>query len=152
MKNKETYKIDFGKVESMLYPKIDSSGARGLSYLRDSLDLGDNHKLDFSVSTKDNSPLQLNKITHYYNLDLSFNFRAGSENYFRVDNQGGHGFLHIHLQSGTQIFDSDRVPISENVSLSGLISYAFEKAIDTVKWKFPNSKLNVWSNFTGPIG
>jgi len=74
-------------------------------------------------------------------------FLNANAGWFKVDNMK-HNFLHFHLESGAQSF-KERILLPENLSISGLISYTFEKAEKTAKWKFPDFKISCGSDFLG---
>jgi hypothetical protein len=59
--------------------------------------------------------------------------------------------LHYHLASGAQPFDhQEKLP--EQISISGLMSMAFSKAEEVLKWKFPQLQLVSGSGFVGFMG
>ena len=140
--------IDFWTVESKIYPKLDAMGMRGeTSFSKNNFNLGANQKLAITISSKNGSPLGLHREFNSEDIDFKIDFRSGNSNWFRVDNQL-HNYLHFHLQSGTQPFEL-RTPLPEKVTISGLVSYSFDKAEKIVKWKFPEFKIGCGSGFVG---
>jgi hypothetical protein len=72
-------------------------------------------------------------------IDFSINFRSGSDNWYRIDNQGEAGFLHCHLHSGSQRSFCDHIPLEGEFSISGLVSICFKQANAVKEWKYPMS-------------
>lgn len=142
-------KIDFWTVEGSIYPSLDSMGMNGETrYKKGDFDLGANQKLSIQVASKNGSPILLNQQFKSSDISFSMDFRSGNDNWFRVDNQGNHKNLHLHLESGAQPFDC-RITVPENTSVSQLISDTFEKAEEIVKWKFPDFKICSGVDFVG---
>lgn len=141
-------KIDFWSVEGSIYPKLDANYMRGEKVWDENFNLGANQKLSLYIKSKDGSPINPQQNFNTSGVSFSLNFRE-EENWFRVDNQGNHGFLHFHLESGTNTFDKDRVSIPEDTTVSGIISFSFEKAEEIIKWKFPNIKVDKGKDFLG---
>ena len=115
--------IDFWTTESGLYATLDASYMKGKGLIDQDFNLGDNQKLSLYIKTKNGSPINQQQIFNTSGVSFSMNFKNGDNNYFRVDNQGGHNYLHLHLESGTQSFDKDRIPIPENTTISGIVSF-----------------------------
>jgi hypothetical protein len=69
-------------------------------------------------------------------VDFSACFWSGSDNWFRVDNQGGTGFLHSHLHSGSRRF-CDHIRLNGEYTLLDLVGTCFRQARDVKDWKFP---------------
>lgn len=141
--------IDFWTTESGLYATLDAKYMKGETLIDKDFNLGENQKLSLYLKSKDNAPVNPQQIFNTSGISFSMNFRNGGGNYFRVDNQGGHNFLHLHLESGTQSFDKDRIPIPEDMTLYGVVSFSFEKAEDTIRWKFPEFKIDKGKDFIG---
>jgi len=141
--------VDFWTVESKIYPKLDAMGMRGeTSFKENNLDLGANQKLSIAITSKNGSPVELHQQFKTSDIDFKMYFRSGNSNWFGVDNQANHGVLHMHFESGAQIWD-DRIILQENVEVSQLISDVFDKAQNIVKWKFPAFVIGCGSGFVG---
>ena len=140
--------LDFWTMEGSIYPSLDAMGMRGETSYRKEFELGVNQKLTIAVSSKISSPISLRQSFDSKNTDFTMDFRSGCDNWFRVDNQGGHDYLHFHLQSGTQLFD-DRIKLVEGSPVSQIISDVFDHAESIVKWKFPEFIINSGKDFVG---
>jgi len=144
----EQKKIESWSVEGSIYPQLDAMGMRGETSYKQEFGIGENHKISISVSSRNGSPVSLHQQFKSSDIDFKMHFRSGSVGWFRVDNQGGHNYLHMHIESGAQPFDC-RIPISENTSVSQIISNTFEEAEKIVKWKFPDFVIGCGSDFLG---
>ena len=140
--------VDFWTIESSIYPKLDARCMRGeTNFSENNFNLGANQKFAITISSKMGSPIGLHQPFKSSDIDFKIDFRSGNDNWFRVDNQL-HNYLHFHLQSGTQPFEQ-RIPLLENITISGLISNSFDTAQKIVKWKFPEFIIGCGSSFVG---
>ncbi len=139
--------IDFWTIEGSIYPFLDSMGMRRETSYKNKFELGENQKFSIAVSSKTGSSISLHQPFDSKNTDLSMNFRNGSENWFRVDNQS-HNYLHFHLQSGAQVFE-DKIKLVEGSPISQIISDVFVYAENIVKWKFPEFEIKRGKDFVG---
>ena len=140
--------IELWTIEGSIYPILDSNYMRGETEWNKDFNLGENQRLSIYLKSKNETPLSLQDSFNTKIMSFSMDFRSGDSNWFRVDNQGSHGHLHMHLQSGIQPFDC-RIPIQENTTISGIISSVFEKAEEIIGWKFPDFKINRGKDFIG---
>ncbi|MDO8564203.1 MAG: hypothetical protein Q7R87_04290 [Nanoarchaeota archaeon] len=144
--------VDFWSVESALYAKLDAEMMRGETSYSKEFSLGNNQIFSISISSKAGSPISLNQTFSTKEVDFKIDFRAGSStslpNWFRLDNQGGHGSLHFHLESGTQQFN-EHIPFPENKNISEVISLGFQEAEKVMKRKYPDFPIRNNVEFTG---
>jgi len=143
----EKKKIDLWSVESKIYPLLDAGMMRKELSFKNEFDLGNCQKISIAVSSKNGSPVSLHQNFDSKDIDFKIDFRSGSDNWFRTDNQS-HDYLHFHLESGGQMFN-DRIKIPEVTSVSGLVSETFEKAEKIILWKFPNFFISSGAGFVG---
>lgn len=134
--------VSFWPYESQLYPMINSAGERGEHRVRGKFELGNGHKVEVQVFTFDKSPLNLHQIIGSTNIGFRANFWSGDHPWFRIDND--HGFL--HLQKG-DFKIHERLP--DQISISGCLSIAFEKAKDVFKQDYSNNNVKEGSGFVG---
>jgi len=134
--------------ESAIYAGLDAMKMRGETKKKEEFDLGAGQKLSLAISAKNGSVIDLHQDFKTNEIDFKMDFRSGPENWFRVDNQGGHDYLHLHFQSGTRIFD-DRILLPENYTVSGLVSHVFDEAGKIILWKFPNFIVENGPGFVG---
>ncbi len=115
--------------------------------LRESFDLGEGYRVCVKVINFNKDPLSINQLVSVSGTVVSFNFVKNNEPWFRIDNET-QGCLHFHLQSGAQPFNK-HIPLQNDFTISGLISYAFEKGKDIIPWKFPETEIKDSSGFVG---
>lgn len=138
--------VRFWDYESILYPIIDKKSVLGEKSLREKVDLGEGHKVEVNISKNDGTPLKLHENVGSKTINFSANFWSGNQPWFRIDT--AHGFLHSHLESGDRPF-RDHMKLPSNISVSGLLSMAFDEAEKIIKWKFPNNKVKNGNGFVG---
>src|SRR3989344_680399 len=128
--------VDFWTTESGLYATLDASHMKGETLIDKDFNLGENQILSLYMKSKNGSPINPQQTFNTSGISLSIYFRSGNDNWFGVDNQGGHNYLHFHLESGGKSFNENRIPIPEDTTVSGIFSFSFGKAEETIRQKF----------------
>jgi hypothetical protein len=141
--------IEFWTIESSIYPKLDAMFMRGETSLKNiKFELGAGQIFEFSFSSKNGSPINLQQQFSTKEIDCKMYFRSGTQNWFAVDNQANHRQLHMHFESGLQTWN-DRVYLPEIITVAQVISDTFVKAEEIVKSKFPNFIIGSGIDFIG---
>lgn len=120
--------IDIWGFESELYVAIDASGMKGKTRLEERFELGEGQFVDVRITSKKNRVLQNSMIVCSGDMDFAIAFwLAGNKKrnghcWYRIDNH--RNFLHMHAKGKEP---KDHEPLPEGVSLSQLLSNAFEE-------------------------
>jgi len=119
------------KVEDKLYPEVDVAGLHGRG-INIRTELGDGHEVSLRIT-----PFHDGILTNHTVVDttkVSFSLRIGrnKELVLQMDNEGQHGYLHIHDEKDY----SKKEPLPETMLVSELISFAFERARNVLETDF----------------
>jgi len=98
--------------------------------------IGNGHYVQIHITQIAGSAIDANAPVQPETIDFAVQFYSGSDNWFRVDNQGNANFLHSHLHSGSRKL-CDHVPLSGSFTILQLIGECFTQARQVKGWKFP---------------